>query len=52
MDDTDAYLKKINAKGGKTITPTTVVPGMVTFAIFKDLDGNTVGLVKSEVPAK
>lgn len=52
VDDTDAFLKKVNEKGGKTITPTTVVPGMVTFATFKDLDGNTVGLVKREPPAR
>ena len=47
VDDPDAYLKTIASKGGKTVVPTTVIPDMVTFALFADPEGNVVGLVKS-----
>jgi len=33
--------------GGKVVMPETEVPNMVTFALFQDTEGNTVGLVKS-----
>ncbi len=46
VNDPDAYLKKIESLGGKTIMPTTEIPNMVTFALFADPEGNTVGLVK------
>jgi len=46
VDDTDAYLKKAESMGGKTIVPTTEIPNMVTFALFQDPEGNMVGLVK------
>ncbi len=48
VPDTDAVLKEIEAAGGKTIVPTTVIPDMVTFAQFQDPAGNIVGLVKSD----
>ena len=48
VDDPQAYLDRIEAAGGKTIVPVTVIPGMVTFAQFSDPEGNVVGLVKSE----
>jgi predicted enzyme related to lactoylglutathione lyase len=31
--------------------PTTTVPGIVTFALFAEPEGNVVGLVKSEPQA-
>lgn len=46
VNDPDAYLKKIESLGGKTIMPTTEIPNMVTFALFQDPEGNLVGLVK------
>jgi predicted enzyme related to lactoylglutathione lyase len=46
VDDLDAYLKKAESLGGKTVVPVTEVPGMVTFAMFQDVGGNIVGLVK------
>lgn len=48
VDDPQAILDKIESMGGKTVTPVTVVPDMVTFAQFADPDGNVVGLVKNE----
>jgi uncharacterized protein len=44
-DDMQAALDKINLLGGKTETPITEVPGVVTFAKFSDLDGLVIGLV-------
>jgi len=48
VDDTDAYLKKAEGLGGRTVMPTTTIPGMVTFAMFADPEGHIVGLAKSE----
>lgn len=48
VPDTDEYLERVARLGGKTVMPTTVIPDMVTFALFADPDGNVVGLVKSE----
>ncbi len=48
VDDPDKYLAQIASLGGKTIVPTTTVPGMVTFALFADPEGHTIGLIKSE----
>jgi predicted enzyme related to lactoylglutathione lyase len=50
VSDTDEFLKKIEAAGGKTAMPTEVVQGMVTFAMFTDPEGNLVGLVKAGDP--
>ena len=48
VDDPDAYLRKAEQMGRKTVMPTTEVPNMVTFAMFSDPDGNIVGLVKAD----
>lgn len=47
VDDLDAHLKKIEGLGGKTVMPPMEIPGMVTFALFADPEGNTVGLIKN-----
>ena len=39
-------LKQIEAAGGATIVPRTVVPGVVTFALFTDPAGNRMGLAE------
>jgi uncharacterized protein len=44
-DDLQADLDKINLLGGKTQTPITEMPSMVTYARFSDLDGLRIGLV-------
>ena len=49
-DDLEASLKKAESLGGKVVMPVTTIPGMVTLALFADLDGNVVGLVHSDVP--
>lgn len=44
--DINATLKKIEALGGKTLMPRTVVPGVVTLALFQDPSGNGMGLAE------
>jgi predicted enzyme related to lactoylglutathione lyase len=46
--DIDARLAAINAAGGKTDVPRTVIPGVVTFALFSDPAGNRMGLVETK----
>jgi hypothetical protein len=46
VPDLDATLKKVASMGGKTLVPPTEIPNLVTFAMFQDLEGNAVGLVK------
>ena len=43
IDDT---LKQIVEAGGTTVLPRTVVPGVVTFALFTDPAGNRMGLAE------
>jgi predicted enzyme related to lactoylglutathione lyase len=47
VSDIDAALKKIVAAGGSVALPRTVVPNVVTFALFKDPAGNRMGLVET-----
>ena len=47
VDDLQAYLDKAESLGGKIIMPVTEIPNTVTLAIFSDVDGNNIGLVKS-----
>ncbi len=46
VEDPQAVLDKAVSLGAKVVAPVTVVPDMVTFALFSDPDGCTVGLVK------
>lgn len=46
VPDIDAALKGIAASGGATVLPRTVIPHVVTFAIFTDPAGNRMGLVE------
>ena len=46
VDDLQAYLKKAESLGGKTVQEPTEIPGMVTLATFSDPEGNLIGLVK------
>ena len=39
-------LARIEAASGKTVVPRTVVPGVVTFALFTDPAGNLLGLAE------
>src|SRR4029453_15986700 len=45
VDNPQAYLDKIEGKGGKAVMPVTGIPGMGILAQFADPEGNVVGLV-------
>lgn len=47
VPDVAAALAQIEAAGGKTLLPRTVVPGVVTFALFADPAGNRMGLAEN-----
>ena len=47
VDDLEAKLTEIERLGGKTVTPITVIPDVVTFAEFSDPEGNVLGIAKS-----
>jgi len=46
VPDIDAALARIEAAGGVAIVPRTVVPGVVTYALFLDPAGNRLGLAE------
>jgi predicted enzyme related to lactoylglutathione lyase len=50
VDDPAAYLERVKANGGEVVTDVMTIPGMVTFATFRDPAGNLMGLVASEIP--
>ena len=53
VEDLPGCLSNVERLGGRVVVPTTEVPGVVTFAVFADPEGNTVGLVKGpQTPPK
>lgn len=46
--DVQAKLDEVVAAGGTVVVPTTVIPDMVTFALFTDPHGNKVGIVQGD----
>ena len=47
VDDIDYVLAKVEANGGSVVLPRTVVPDVVTFALFKDPAGNLLGVAEN-----
>jgi predicted enzyme related to lactoylglutathione lyase len=45
----DAALERIEAGGGRVVTPRTEVPNLGWFAYFEDPEGNTLGLWESAI---
>jgi uncharacterized protein len=45
VPDLQATLDKAEAAGGTTVMPPTEIPGVVTMAMFKDPDGNLIGII-------
>jgi predicted enzyme related to lactoylglutathione lyase len=43
----DATIRKIQAAGGKIVTPNTPIPGMGAYARVADTEGNVIGLFES-----
>jgi predicted enzyme related to lactoylglutathione lyase len=50
VDKVQPFLDKAASMGGRVVEERTVLPGMVTFAMFADPEGNVIGLAESEVP--
>lgn len=50
VDSVDEHLERIEKAGGITVVPKTVMPGIVTFAMFRDPAGNVMGLAEKETP--
>lgn len=48
VPDIDGHLERIAEAGGTTVVPKTVIPDVVTFALFTDPAGNMLGLVEGE----
>ena len=46
VEDIDASLKKAEQLGGNTIVPRTPIPGIGSFGMFADPDGNVIGVFK------
>ena len=47
VESIDAALKKVEAAGGKVVTPNTPIPGMGAFARVSDTEGNVIGLFQT-----
>ena len=47
VDDIDELLAKVEADGGSVVLGRTVVPDVVTFALFKDPAGNLLGIAEN-----
>ena len=50
-DDIHAALAKAKANGAEVLMDVTTIPGMVTFAQFRDPAGNVIGIVDNQMPA-
>lgn len=46
VDDLQKHLELAESMGGKTVTPITEIPGVVTYAEFSDPEGNVIGISK------
>lgn len=47
VESIDAALKKVEAAGGKVVTPNTPIPGMGAYARVSDTEGNVIGLFQT-----
>ena len=50
VTDLEGTLKKIEQSGGKVVVPVTDIPGVVTFAMITDPEGNLVGVLRDQPP--
>ena len=48
----DGFLAKVVAAGGKTVGEKETIPGVGTFIYCQDTEGNTFGMMQSEMPPK
>lgn len=48
VSDLEETLNQAIGMGGSIVVPPTEIPNMITFALFKDPEGNTLGIVKTQ----
>ena len=48
VDDLDAALAKVGELGGVGLVPPTPIPGVGAFALFRDPEGNTIGILRPD----
>ncbi|MGH8639853.1 MAG: VOC family protein, partial [Burkholderiales bacterium] len=48
VSSVDAAIKKVEAAGGKVVTPRTPIPGMGAYARIADSEGNVIGLFEGQ----
>lgn len=46
VDDLDATLARVKDLGGTPLVPPTPIPGVGSFALFQDPEGNTIGILQ------
>lgn len=46
------FLKKIENNGGTILAPKSAIPGVGWFAMFKDPEGNVLGIMQDDKNAK
>ena len=47
VESVDAAIKKVQAAGGKVVTPKTPIPGMGAYGRVADTEGNVLGLFEA-----
>jgi uncharacterized protein len=52
VDDIDDMIEKVKANGGEAIGDKQKIPGVGTTIYIKDTEGNIVGMLQPEPPAK
>ena len=48
VQSVDAAVTKVEAAGGRVVTPKTPIPGMGAYARIADTEGNVIGLFESQ----
>jgi predicted enzyme related to lactoylglutathione lyase len=48
----DEYIKKVEENGATILAPKMAIPGVGWFAVFKDSEGNTFGMMQDDKDAK
>lgn len=52
VKDLEASLSTAVSLGATIVVPITEIPNMVTMAMFRDPDGNVIGVIKDQMPPK
>ncbi|MFX1358155.1 MAG: VOC family protein [Promethearchaeota archaeon] len=52
VSSVDKYAKEIEKNGGKLVSPKITIPGVGYFYMFKDTEGNKLGIMQEDENAK